>query len=109
MILHDIQIRNFGRLTNFSLQPTAGFQLIYGANEQGKSTLMAFLRAMLYGFSSDGRKLETSERQRYLPWNGNEMNGTLVFSHQGKRWRLERSFGQRKAEERTLLWTDLDG
>ncbi|NCC48034.1 MAG: hypothetical protein EOM13_03150 [Clostridia bacterium] len=109
MILHDIQIRRFGRLQNFSFQPTEGFQLIHGANEQGKSTFMAFIRAMLYGFSSDGRKLETSERQRYLPWDTQDMGGTLVFSHQGQRLRLERSFGNRKSADRTTLMNDISG
>lgn len=109
MILHDIQIRSFGRLHHFSLQPTEGFQLIYGTNEQGKSTLMAFIRAMLYGFASDGRKLETKERQRYRPWDGGDMGGVLVFSHQGRRLRLERHFGQRKAADRTVLMDDISG
>ena len=49
MRIREIYIKNFGKFSEqrFSFQP--GVNILYGENEFGKSTLCAFIRAMLFG------------------------------------------------------------
>ncbi|TWT74973.1 AAA family ATPase [Allorhodopirellula solitaria] len=61
MKIQDIQIDGFGVWTGLSVDSLSeGMTLFYGPNEAGKTTLMQFLRAMLYGFTPE-------RRSRYLP------------------------------------------
>ncbi len=61
MKVKDIQIDGFGVWTGLSVDSMQeGMTLFYGPNEAGKTTLMQFLRAMLYGFTRD-------RREKYLP------------------------------------------
>lgn len=51
MKITDIQIDQFGVWQDLSLRLTdPGLSVFYGPNEAGKSTMMRFIRAMLYGF-----------------------------------------------------------
>ena len=61
MKVRDIQIDGFGVWSGLSVDSLPeGMTVFYGPNEAGKTTLMQFLRTMLYGFTAD-------RRQRYLP------------------------------------------
>lgn len=61
MKIKDIQIDGFGVWTGLSVDSLSeGMTLFYGPNEAGKTTLMQFLRAMLYGFTPE-------RRNRYTP------------------------------------------
>lgn len=53
MRIDKIEIDGFGKLNNFSLSLKDGFNLIYGENESGKSTLCAFLLSMFYEMPND--------------------------------------------------------
>lgn len=109
MRIERLVIQAFGRLQDIDLMLKPGFQMIYGANEQGKSTMMAFIRAMFYGFAGGGRKLETNERRLYTPWNGQRMGGAVIFEYRGTRYRLERQFGKTRAQDITILMHDTTG
>ena len=57
--------------------------VFYGLNEAGKTTLLEFLRSILYGFSDD--------RRRYLPpKQGGRPGGSMVISGSGGLYELER-------------------
>ena len=61
MKVKDIHIDGFGVWTGLSVDSLPeGMTLFYGPNEAGKTTLMQFMRAMLYGFSDE-------RREKYLP------------------------------------------
>lgn len=61
MKVRDIQIDGFGVWSGLSVDSMPeGMTVFYGPNEAGKTTLMNFLRTMLYGFTAE-------RRQRYLP------------------------------------------
>lgn len=86
-----------------------GFQLIYGANEKGKSTIMAFIRTMLYGLAGSRKQLVENDRRRYMPWEGNRMGGYLLLENAGIKYRLERHFATTKAGDSTVLMEDISG
>lgn len=49
MIIKNITVREFGPLEGFSADLAPGVNLIEGANESGKSSLIGFIRFILYG------------------------------------------------------------
>jgi uncharacterized protein YhaN len=61
MKIKDIQVDGFGVWSGLKVDGLCpGMTAFYGPNEAGKTTLMQFLRSMLYGFTPE-------RRQRYLP------------------------------------------
>ena len=50
MRIDQIAVDGFGLLRDRRLEPAPGLTLIRGENEAGKSTLLAFIRAVLFGF-----------------------------------------------------------
>lgn len=82
----------FGCLNKATLRPGADFTLVTADNESGKSTWAAFLRAMLYGFPARDRNKEgyLAEKNRYQPWSGAPMEGSLTLEWQGRSLTLRR-------------------
>ena len=91
MKLLQLHVDNFGVLSRYDTTFRDGVNVILAENGWGKSTLAAFLRAMLYGLDPDGG---TSERERYAPWQGGTFGGTLDLAAQGKKLRIARTFGK---------------
>ena len=56
-----------------------GLNIIEAPNESGKSTLLAFLRVMLYGFPPRERGA-MADKNRYAPWSLSPMRGTLTLT-----------------------------
>ena len=69
----------FGKLTRCTLAFASGLNIVEAPNESGKSTLAAFLRTMLYGLKTNERG-SLADKNRYAPWSGGAMSGTLELS-----------------------------
>ncbi len=54
MRLLKLRIAGFGKLSDCMVDFTPGFNLVYGPNESGKSTLQRAILALLYGFWGEG-------------------------------------------------------
>lgn len=103
MRLIELRIENFGGLHDLSLSFEGGLNIFLRENGWGKSTLMAFIRVMFYGFAGEQkRKTEENERKRYRPWQGGVYGGSLLFSVGDRCYRLERSFGEKKEDSFSL-------
>lgn len=109
MEIVELSIQGFGRLKDYHVSFTSGLNILFGNNEQGKSTLMAFIRAMFFGFQGSSQAIQKNDRKRYTPWDGSPMGGTLVFTHAGKTYRLHRRFGSRKSADKIQLMLDTTG
>ena len=56
MKIKNLQVDGFGVWTELDLQALSQrVTMVFGANETGKTTLMQFIRSMLYGFSPERR------------------------------------------------------
>ena len=76
MKIDDIHIDGFGRFDQFSVEDlNPGLTIFSGANEAGKSTLLAFIRSVLFGFPST-----KSGTNRYPPLHGGKHGGRLVMN-----------------------------
>jgi len=107
MKINKLYISAFGGLKDFTLELSDGFNVVYGENENGKSTVMAFIRAMFYGTGKKSQNLANSMRQKYTPWNGDSMGGRIFFEVNSKSYCLEREFRSSDSTDRITL-TDLD-
>ncbi len=103
MKITEIYIKSFGKLRGIKISPTDGVNIIYGDNEAGKSTVMSFVLAMLYGLGKG------EQRHRYEPWGGGRIAGIITFEHDGKGYSLSRMFGATKAADKTELWCTTTG
>src|SRR5205085_3841166 len=65
-----------------------GLNVFHGPNETGKSTLMAFIRSMFFGFEKRG------SAKRYEPVNGGSHGGSLGLVVGDTHLRLERKAGR---------------
>lgn len=94
MVIKELYLKNFGKFSNQEFLLKDGIQVFYGENEYGKSTLYAFIKAMLFGLERGrGRAALNDEFSRYEPWeNPNYYAGVMRFTSGGKCFRLERSF-----------------
>ena len=108
MKLISCHIDNFGIFHNFDMNFDESLNVIVQDNGWGKSTLAAFIRAMLYGFDNKRSKdLAANERKRYLPWQGGKYGGSLTFEKKGRRYTVSRTFGETGRGDRMAL-RDLD-
>ena len=103
MKINSINIAGFGKFKNFNLDLTDNMTVIYGQNEQGKSTIMAFVRMMFYGNTGKSSEIEKNPRKKYRPWNGDIMAGSITFTHGNTLYRLEREFKASNSTDKITL------
>ena len=84
---------SFGALRQQHLALEEGLNLIQAPNEAGKSTWSAFIRAMFYGIPTKERDRQgfIAEKNRYQPWSGEPMEGSMDLVWQGRAITLRRS------------------
>ena len=89
MRLHELYIDGFGHFHGKTMGPlNPSITVLYGPNEAGKSTLLAFMRTILFGFRRSGRS------QFYPPLAGGKHGGRITLSDdEDATYTLERSEG----------------
>lgn len=94
-----LNIISFGHFENLTIDFTDGFNLIYGANESGKSTIRAFIEGLLYGFD-EGKKVKrfSSKQKKYMPKSSYKYGGFGIFDKDGVSYRISRDFFTGKYE-----------
>lgn len=86
MKLERMQISGFGRLNGLDVELPGQVTVLYGPNEAGKSTLLGFVRAMLFGIPT-----RAAAAERYEPLRGGAHGGVLtILGDDGTRWMIER-------------------
>ncbi|TFE30793.1 AAA family ATPase [Cohnella luojiensis] len=86
MYIRELQVDGYGALHGLKLELEAPITVIYGPNEAGKSTLLRFVRSMLYGFPTRKDPVERGE-----PVFGGRHGGRLLLKDRaGREWLLER-------------------
>lgn len=106
MRINSINITAFGKLKNKRIDFSNGFNLIYGDNEAGKTHIAEFIKLMFYGVGNKGQGLNNT-RKKYKPWDDAKMGGSIDFTHDNRRYRLEREFKVSQSSDNVVLH-DLD-
>lgn len=100
MKLLRCRVENFGKLCNFEYQFHDGINEVLEENGWGKSTLAAFIKVMLYGFSNETKRdAYENERKRYAPWQKGVYGGELDIEIDNIPYRIRRVFGVKQAED----------
>ncbi len=95
MKISKLYIRGFGKLEDYELDLSKSLNVIYGPNESGKSTIMAFIKAVLFGLKGGRADKEgtAAEVRRYRPWNNPRYGGYINFEMDTPAaYRLDRDF-----------------
>ncbi|MGG6311446.1 AAA family ATPase [Paenibacillus macerans] len=86
MKIERLQVSGFGHLNGLDVELPGQVTVLYGPNEAGKSTLLGFVRAMLFGIPSRALAAE-----RFEPVRGGTHGGALtLLGDDGARWLIER-------------------
>ncbi|OYS59846.1 ATP-binding protein [Limosilactobacillus reuteri] len=91
MKIKKAHIDGFGKWYDQDFDFTANPQIIYGPNEAGKTTLMAFLVSILFGFA-DGRG--KNRFAQYIPKTTSSYGGSLLVEINGHDYLIKRQRGQ---------------
>lgn len=91
MKIKKAHIDGFGKWHDQDFDFTANPQIIYGPNEAGKTTLMAFLVSILFGFA-DGRG--KNRFAQYIPKTTSSYGGSLLVEINGHDYLIKRQRGQ---------------
>lgn len=107
MKILEINLIEFGGLKDRCLTLGEGLNLFEGENEAGKSTVLLFIKFMLYGL---GRKNQ-EDYERAVSRSGHCARGTMTLCNRGENYRIERDFseGARSGSERLHLYRLSDG
>lgn len=91
--IKKLYLTSFGQFENTSIDLESGFNLIYGKNESGKSTITSFIEGILYGFDEGSRVRHFNKKQEiYRPINSYKYAGYAIFSKDGVDYRISRNF-----------------
>lgn len=104
MRIDAVHIASFGKFKEHTLRFHDGFNLIYGENENGKTTVMNFIKMMFYGTSGKKTDLSKQLRKKYKPWDSDLMAGSVDFTYGGTAYRLEREFKGTNSSDKITLY-----
>lgn len=110
MIISKVNIIAFGGIRNRVIEFGDGMNLVYGLNEAGKSTIQAFIKAFLYGFSNSRSKdKKSNDRAKYYPITGEKIRGELYIKHEDREYIIQREFGKQKKDDDSKVLDGLTG
>lgn len=109
MKLIRIQIVNFGQFSNFTFDLTnSNIDVFYGVNEAGKSTVVAFIKQILFGFHLANHSSDFFEDYKPLA-QVSPMGGSLFFENEnGQHYQLERLYAHGKGSKTGTLTVKCD-
>lgn len=98
MRISKVQINGFGNIVNKSFEFDNGINLVRGNNEDGKSTLVYFIKSMLYGINRNKSGESFSELERFNPWQSTDFSGKMEYSIDGKKFSTYRDFNRNNSK-----------
>ncbi|MCM3767359.1 AAA family ATPase [Neobacillus niacini] len=77
MKIVSMHIYGYGQLENIQIDNLADFQVFFGENEAGKSTIMSFINSVLFGFPT-----KQQAELRYEPKHSTKYGGSIRIFHE---------------------------
>ncbi len=102
MRVDKLHLQDFGQFHDKDVTLAPGINVIYGANEAGKSTTKDFIVDMMYGIDKSrgvGARFDHYEQKK--PINGSAFSGAMQVSVNGNDYLIERNFS--RAEKKTTV------
>ena len=95
MKLLSAHVVAFGMLKDKEYLFKEGLNCFEAPNGRGKTTLLSFVKAVLFGMEGSSAKSRFVERDRYEP-SSSEYGGSVTLEHQGTEYRIERFFMKKR-------------
>lgn len=89
MRIKTVTIFGFGKWHDQTIDLATDYQVLFGQNEAGKSTLTALIKGILFGFASGKQRYE-----QYKPKNGAQYGGELLVEYQQRTLIIRRIDGK---------------
>lgn len=102
MRVDKLHLQDFGQFHDKNIALAPGINVIYGANEAGKSTTKDFIVDMMYGIEKSrgvGARFDHYEQKK--PINGSAFSGAMEITKDGNSYLVERNFS--RAEKKTMV------
>ena len=102
MRIEKLHLQDFGQFHEKDVTLAPGINVVYGANEAGKSTTKDFIVDMMYGIDKSrgvGARFDHYEQKK--PINGAAFSGAMQVSVNGESYLIERNFS--RAEKKTTV------
>lgn len=87
MIIKQLNIYGFGRWIDQKIDIKNPLQMIYGPNEAGKSTIIAFIKGILFGFTDKKHSIHG----QYQPKGSAPYGGEIIFSADQHNYKVVRT------------------
>lgn len=106
MRVDKLHLQDFGQFHNKDITLAPGVNVLYGANEAGKTTIKDFIVDMLYGIDkSRGLAARFDHYEQKRPINGTAFSGSMEVNIEGGDYLIERNFSR---QEKATSVRDLD-
>lgn len=106
MRIDKLHLQDYGQFHNKDITLAPGINVVYGANEAGKSTVKDFIVDMFYGIDKSrglGARFDHYEQKK--PINGSAFSGAMEVSTEQGSYLIERNFAR---QEKKTVVRDLD-
>ncbi|MBE7037808.1 MAG: hypothetical protein E7404_02770 [Ruminococcaceae bacterium] len=94
MYINKLNIISFGAFCDKEITFENGLNVLYGENESGKSTILAFIKFIFYGIAN--RK---NDFKKYIPLSGEPMNGSITVTDGDVQYEISRNSKLTKAKQ----------
>ena len=109
MKIISINIIEYASITNRVIDFSDSLNIIEGENESGKSTLLSFIKFMLYGLPRRSSGEVVSEKEKSFSWKNGVAAGTMTIKTAEGEYRIERSAREGTRGEKLVIVDLSDG
>jgi len=110
VFVNKLEIKGFGKISGLTIDLIDGFNIIFGKNEAGKSTIQWFIKGILYGLKG-GRASKDGvppPLKKFKPWNSENYGGIIEYTlDNGQRFRVERNFDSNSVKVFDALYNEV--
>lgn len=97
MRIDKLHLQDYGQFHDETVFLDPGINVVYGANEAGKSTVKDFIIDMIYGIDKSrglGARFDHYEQKK--PINGSAFSGAMEISTEDGSFLVERNFSRQE-------------
>ena len=101
MRIDKLHLQDYGQFHDKDVTLTSGINVVYGANEAGKSTVKDFIIDMFYGIDKArglGARFDHYEQKK--PINGSAFSGSMEITAEDTSYLVERNFSRQENGKR---------